>query len=345
MSRTYRITALVGGRPDPALKAALRSAVGAQRHDRDPDAVSKRDGRLALSWTADLGGGWPATSYAKDIAWWLRGALDRPRDLVIEITNLDEEHHGKVPHMRFGFTEGEEFDAWWPPGEALAERASRRPSYYDFPLRNPNSAVCSLCSGLDGLADEDGDRPRRMIAFEGMGGEAFGLCDLSLEHLSHALAAAQRPCVLDLDGQPLLRALLPIDGKPGLLPWKQHDLGLLARVLRNEASDPEYTVHPRPVLVTCSACRRTSDEAPVLYNAALSPRQPVRGQPSLDVGFCAGDLLWAAAAVAAGRPFSEGWQPPLGPETVAERDRRFAEGLVIANDHAEARRMARLQPS
>jgi hypothetical protein len=47
MSRTYRITALVGGSPGPALKAALRSAVGAQRHDGDPDAVSKRDGRLA----------------------------------------------------------------------------------------------------------------------------------------------------------------------------------------------------------------------------------------------------------------------------------------------------------
>jgi hypothetical protein len=64
MSRTYRITALVGGRPGPALKAALRSAVGAQRHDGDPDAVSKRDGRLALSWTAHLGGGGPWTVLA-----------------------------------------------------------------------------------------------------------------------------------------------------------------------------------------------------------------------------------------------------------------------------------------
>jgi hypothetical protein len=336
MSRTYRITALVGGRPGPALKAALRSAVGAQRHDGDPDAVSKRDGRLALSWTAHLGGGWPATSYAKEIAWWLRGALDRPRDLVVEITNLDEEHHGKVPHMRFGFAEGEEFDAWWPTGEALAERASSRPFYFGSRPRNPHPAVCSLCSGRDGLADEDGDRPRRMIALEGMGGAAFGLCDLCLEYLSHALAAAQRPCILDLDGQPLLRALLPIDGKHGLQPWKQHDIDFLVEALRTEASDPAFTLNPRPVLVTCTACRRTSDEAPVLYTAALSPVQPVLGQPSLDVGFCAGDLLWAAAALDAGRPFSEGWQPPLGAETVAERDRRFAEGLVIAHDHDEA---------
>ena len=212
----------------------------------------------------------------------MRGALDRPRDLVIEITNLDEEHHGKVPHMRFGFAEGEEFDAWWPTGEALAERASSRPFYFGSRPRNPHPAVCSLCSGRDGLADEDGDRPRRMIALEGMGGAAFGLCDLCLEYLSHALAAAQKPCILDLDGQPLLRALLPIDGKHGLLPWKQGDIDFLVEALRTEASDPAFTLNPRPVLVTCTACRRTSDEAPVLYTAALSPHQPVLGQPSLE---------------------------------------------------------------